>query len=98
MAKILMSLFSLFSLAHSSSTELVALQPAGGGGTGTILNWVSVSYPDNVTSASDVILANATGHPQLGAWDALDLGTSLMLTGHTFRNKFYGYISIMVLL
>ena len=59
-------------------TELVALPPAdGASSTSQVLKWVKVTYPSAVTTCSDVTMEDATGSPELGAWDGLDLGRCL---------------------
>jgi len=95
-SKIGFALAFLSTGAAADVTELVAMQPAGGGGAGTTIEWVAMSYPDNVTSASDVSLeavSTAESAQYLEAWDGIDLETSLMLTGHVYGEKFYGYIN-----
>ena len=53
-------------------TELVALPPAdGASSTSQVLKWVKVTYPSAVTTCSDVTMEDATGSPELGAWDTL---------------------------
>ena len=43
------------------------LAPAGGGGKGTTLYWVNMTYPTDVTACSQVIMEDATGESALGA-------------------------------
>ena len=84
-------------------TELLAIDkdgsamqpgPPGGGGTpsvsSTILDWVKVTYPDNVTSCDDVTFANASGHPvSLFAYDFSILAIISFVTSFIFIVKHF---------
>jgi hypothetical protein len=52
------------------------------------------TYPKNVSSCASVGLDDATNaSAALGAWDNLDLGSPLLLTGKNYGDIFYGYIN-----
>jgi hypothetical protein len=70
--------------------EYVALGPNGGGSTGTSkLEWVSVEYPEGVSSAKDVSLSLVKSTvPELGSWFGLNTGP-LALTAKIVDDTMY---------
>ena len=61
MKGVVTSLAVVAAASAGTVTEFVGLQPAGGGGAGTVLEWVEVTYPQNVTSVSEITMTNASG-------------------------------------
>jgi hypothetical protein len=71
-----------------SSTEYVALPHS------SKLQWIQVSYSNDVTSCEDVQYKDASGNSLLGAWDASGMlsGSNLIFTGRVHDDIFYGFV------
>ena len=74
-------------------TELVALVPAGTPSSSNLkLQWVNVTYPENVSSAKDVsllIVESNEAESIPDAWYDLNVGNGAQLTGKIFQETMY---------
>eukprot|EP00938_MAST-03A_sp_MAST-3A-sp1_P003618 g3618.t1 len=74
-------------------TELVALVPAGTPSSSNLkLQWVNVTYPENVSSANDVrmsIVESNEAESIPDAWYDLNVGNGAQLTGKIFQETMY---------
>ena len=72
----------------NAKTEFVALIPAGSSDS-NVIQWVNVTYPENVSSANDVILnivdTEITEIPK--AWYDLNIGNGAQLTRKVFQGE-----------
>ena len=84
---LLLLILSLKTIVNAT-TEFVALIPAGSSDS-NVIQWVNVTYPENVSSANDVILNIVdTEIEQIPkAWYDLNIGNGAQLTGKVFQGE-----------
>ena len=85
-------LFAIITITHAT-TELVALVPAGTPSSSNLkLQWVNVTYPENVSSANDVrmsIVESNEAESIPDAWYDLNVGNGAQLTAKIFQETMY---------
>lgn len=91
---LLVSAVTALPAAQTIITDYVCLAPSTDAVGFTALEWVKMTYPEDVTSANDVTIARVNEtNPLLGAWWGLDTKLGFELTGKILGDQLYGYVS-----
>ena len=79
--------------ASTTITEYLALAPQP---PSTVLKWTQISYPSDLTKASDVQVSflNSTV-PEVGGWYNLDTKLGVQLSAKVLGESIYAYVMVL---